>query len=54
MDDILMWCGQDIKGAIEMIEDHEVCRRFVDIAPIYLFIYNDIVHKVAYIEQTSK
>ena len=29
IDDILMWCDQDVKGAIQMTEDSEVWRRFV-------------------------
>ena len=31
MDDILMWCDQVIKGAIQMTEDREVWRKFVAI-----------------------
>jgi len=29
IDDILMWCDQDIKGAIQMTEDRVVWRKFV-------------------------
>ena len=32
-DDILMWCGQDIKGAVMMTDDRDNWRRFVAYGP---------------------